>query len=145
MLTPAEKHFLDRQRVARLATADATGLPHVIPVCFALDGRSLYITIDEKPKRAGAELKRLRNIRANPNVALVADHYAEDWTRLAWIMLHGEAAILEPTGATTVEHGNAQALLKARYAQYQKMNLAGLPVIAVRLSRVTSWGNLNCS
>lgn len=145
MLSPRERGFLDRQRVARLATADAAGAPHVIPVCFALDGASLYITIDEKPKRPGAELKRLRNIRENPNVAVVADRYDEDWTELGWLMLRGKAEILEPSGATAAEHSKAQALLKSRYSQYARMNLAGLPVIAIRLSRVTSWGKLDAS
>lgn len=147
MLTPREKAFLDRQRVARLATADASGAPHVVPVCFVLDGATLYITIDEKPKRPGAELKRLRNIRENPQVAVVADHYAEDWTQLAWIMLRGHAEILEPAPAVGKgvqdEHRKAQSLLKARYPQYFRMLLTELPVIAIRIDKATSWGQLD--
>ncbi len=147
MLTQREKAFLDRQRVARLATADARGAPHVVPVCFVLDGTTFYITIDEKPKRSGVELKRLRNIRENAQVAVVADRYAEDWTQLAWVMLRGRAEILEPgliAGKTSEdEHRMAQSLLKARYSQYARMSLAGLPVIAVRIENASSWGHLD--
>lgn len=145
MLSPREHSFLASQRIARLATADAAGAPHAVPVCFAIDGTSLYITIDEKPKRPGAELKRLRNIRENPKVAVIADHYDEDWSQLAWVMLRGVAGILEPasTDATIVaEHARAQSLLIARYPQYARMALADLPVIAMRVGSVTSWGNL---
>src|SRR5215469_12754673 len=93
LLSEDERCFLTAARVAHLATADRAARPHVVPVCFALDGASLYITIDEKPKR-GARLKRLRNIEENPEVALVADRYDEDWTRLGWVMLRGHAEIL---------------------------------------------------
>ena len=135
----AERRFLDTRRVARLATADGTGAPHVVPVCFALFRDSVYITIDEKPKRGGG-LKRLANIAGNPVVALVADRYDDgDWSRLAWVMLRGRAEILE-AGA---EHGEAQALLRARYPQYRAMALAPLPVIAIRIERTTSWGTLD--
>jgi PPOX class probable F420-dependent enzyme len=75
MLTRAQRRFLESRRVAHLATADAAGAPHVVPVCFVVDDGSVHITIDEKPKRvAGSALKRLRNIAENPRVALVADH-----------------------------------------------------------------------
>ncbi|HUH85120.1 MAG TPA: TIGR03668 family PPOX class F420-dependent oxidoreductase [Stellaceae bacterium] len=135
----AERRFLETQRVAHLATADARGVPHVVPVCFALAEGVLYITIDEKPKRNdGRPLKRLRNIAENPAVAVVADRYDEDWTRLGWVMLRGHAEIL----AGGAEHDRAQALLCARYPQFHAMNLASHPVIALRLERVASWGNL---
>jgi len=140
MLSEAERQFLDRRRVAHLATADADGTPHVVPVCFALSGDTVHIAIDRKPKRGPARsLKRLRNIAANPRVSLVADVYDDaDWPRLGWVMLHGRAEILED-GA---EHADAQARLKARYPQLAAMDLAGLPVIAVRIERATSWGEL---
>ncbi len=115
------------------------GNPHVVPVCFAIAGDSLYITIDEKPKRAGGRpLKRLRNMMDNPSTAFVADRYDEDWTRLGWVMLRGRAEIL----ADGAEHDSAQAILRDRYPQYRAMQLAELPVIALRIERVTSWGNL---
>jgi PPOX class probable F420-dependent enzyme len=84
VLSPKETSFLVRQRVARLATADRAGEPHAIPVCFAYDGRLIHIALDEKPKNVPAtRLKRVRNILENPNVALVADRYLEDWNLLA--------------------------------------------------------------
>ncbi len=110
-----------------------------MPVCFAISGASLYITIDEKPKRAGARLKRLENIAANPAAAVVVDRYDEDWTRLAWVMLRGRAEIL--TGGE--EHAAAQAQLRARYPQLKAMRIELQPVIALRIERVTSWGNLD--
>jgi len=138
MLTPPQRHFLDAARVAHLATADAAGVPHVVPVCYAVGGNAFYVTIDEKPKRRDVPLKRLRNIMENPAVAATVDRWDEDWTRLAWVMLRGRAEILSD-GA---EHDSAQALLRERYAQYRAMDLAPLPVIAVRIERVTSWGRL---
>jgi PPOX class probable F420-dependent enzyme len=138
MLNEARRRFLESRPVAHLATADKDGRPHVVPVCFALGETALYITIDEKPKGDPRGLKRLRNIAENPNVAVVADRYDEDWTRLGWVMLRGRAEILD-TGA---EHDRAQELLRARYAQYRDMQLRGLPVIAIRITRVASWGNL---
>jgi PPOX class probable F420-dependent enzyme len=84
-------------------------------------------------------LKRLRNIIDNPVAAFVADRWDEDWTRLGWVMLRGPAEIL----ADGAEHDRAQALLRSRYPQYQGMALDDLPVIAMRIERVTSWGNLS--
>lgn len=140
MLSSAERQFVATRRVARLATADRRGAPHVVPVCFALMDDTLYITIDEKPKRAAARpLKRLRNIAENPAVAIVFDHYDEDWTRLAWVMLRGPAEIL----GDGAEHDQAQAALRTRYRQLNAMHLEKLPVIAVRIARVTSWGALS--
>jgi PPOX class probable F420-dependent enzyme len=137
MFSDHERRFLADRRVGHLATADRAGVPHVVPVCFALADEVLYITIDEKPKRTGP-LKRLRNIAENPAVAVVVDRYDDDWTRLGWVMLRGRGDIL--TGGD--EHGQAQAALRARYPQLNDMEITSLPVIAVRLERVTSWGNL---
>jgi PPOX class probable F420-dependent enzyme len=138
MLSQLERSFLATKRVGHLATANARGIPHVVPVCFAVVGDSAYITIDEKPKGA-APLKRVRNILENPAVALVVDRYDEDWTRLGWVMLRGRGEILESGD----EHDQAQALLRARYAQLRAMRIEGLPVIAIRVERATSWGNLS--
>jgi PPOX class probable F420-dependent enzyme len=140
MLSQIERRFLAERRVAHLATADLHGVPHVVPVCFAISQATLYITIDEKPKRqAGTALKRLRNIAENPAVAVVVDRYDEDWTRLGWIMLRGHAEILD----AGTEHDGAQALLRSRYPQLQAMRIAEHPVIAVRIERTTSWGDLS--
>ncbi len=138
-LTALERRFVDSQRIGHLATADAEGEPHVVPVCFGLLEDRLYITIDRKPKRERAQpLKRLSNIAANPRTAIVFDRYDEDWRRLAWVMLRGRAEILT-SGA---EHDRAQALLRSRYEQYAAMPIEELPVIAIDIERVTSWGDL---
>jgi PPOX class probable F420-dependent enzyme len=138
ILTDVQRGFLDASRVAHLATADRNGAPHLVPVCFCLRDLSLYITVDEKPKRADVPLKRLRNIRDNPAVAVSVDRWHEDWTRLGWIMLRGTAGILTEGD----EHDRAQDTLRERYPQYRTMELAPLPVIAVRIARVLSWGRL---
>lgn len=134
-------NWLACQRVARLATADRQGAPHVVPVCFALSGnrRAIYIAIDEKPKSGTKPLKRLRNLAENPQAAVMADQYAEDWSQLGWVLVRGRADILQH-GA---EHDGAQALLTWKYPQYQDMTLDPLPVIALRVRRWTWWGRLD--
>jgi len=139
VLSDQQARFLASCRVGHLATADARAAPHLVPVCFVVSEGVLYITIDQKPKGDVRALKRLRNIIENPVAAFVADRWDEDWTRLGWIMLRGVAEIL----AAGAEHDRAQALLRERYHQYQGMALDGLPVIAIRIERVTSWGNLS--
>jgi PPOX class probable F420-dependent enzyme len=140
MLSDGERRFLAQQRIAYLATADRGAVPHVVPVCFAVAGGTLYITIDEKPKRRPASaLKRLRNIAENPAVAVVVDRYHEDWARLGWVMLRGRAEILREGQ----EHQDAQDLLRSRYPQLAAMQIATYPVIAVRIERTTSWGDLS--
>lgn len=137
-LTEPQIAFLSGRRVGRLATADAKGRPHVIPVCYASDGDAIYVAIDAKPKRvAPARLKRLANIRENPKVALVVDDYSEDWTRLAYLMIQGEAAILE-SGA---EHDRALVLLRAKYPQYNAMSLENRPVIRIIVERAVGWAS----
>jgi len=140
VLSDHERRFLLTRRVGHLATADSRAVPHVVPVCFTISQSTLYITIDEKPKRvAGPALKRVRNIERNPMVAIMVDRYDEDWTQLGWVMLRGRAEILR-AGA---EHGRAQELLRSRYRQLAAMKIAELPVIAVRVQQVTNWGNLS--
>jgi PPOX class probable F420-dependent enzyme len=139
VLSDGARAFCDRCRVARLATADAKGVPHLVPVCYAIAGDSLYITIDEKPKRTDIPLKRLRNIAENPEIAVTMDRWDEDWQHLAWVMLRGRAEIL-PEGA---EHDQAQEWLRERYPQYRAMDLAPLPVIAMRIARASAWGDLD--
>jgi len=139
MLSDQQVRFLASCRVGHLATADARAVPHLVPVCFVVSEGALYITIDQKPKGDPRGLKRLRNIVENPLAAFVADRYDEDWARLGWVMLRGPAEIL----VDGAEHDRAQALLRSRYRQYQGMALDDLPVIALRIERVTSWGNLS--
>ena len=143
MLTPPQRRFLHQSRVAHLATADAKGAPHLVPVCFTVECENLYITIDEKPKRQDIPLKRLRNIQENPEIAVTADRWDEDWTRLVWVMLRGPAEILRADVPNdSAEHDHAQALLREKYPQYSTMALEDLPVIAMRIKRVLSWGDL---
>ncbi|HTZ37194.1 MAG TPA: TIGR03668 family PPOX class F420-dependent oxidoreductase [Stellaceae bacterium] len=139
MLSPVQRRFVETRRVGHLATADAGGAPYLVPVCFGLGETTLYITIDEKPKRRGAPLKRVRNILDNPKAAFIVDRYDEDWTRLGWVILRGSGEILYD-GA---EHDRAQALIVARYPQVRAMRIADLPVIALRIAHVASWGDLS--
>jgi PPOX class probable F420-dependent enzyme len=139
MLTDQQRRFLDAERVACLATADAAGRPHVVPICYALMGDSVYFTIDEKPKKKpGASLKRLANLRENPFAALLVDRYDEDWSRLGWVMVQGRAEVLE--GGP--EHDLAQVGLRDRYPQLATMRIEALPVVAVRIDHIASWGQL---
>ena len=119
----------DDARVARLATVDLRGLPHVVPICFVIDGDVLYSAVDEKPKRT-RQLQRLRNIEANPRVEVLIDHYDEDWSRLWWVRLRGTARVTEDPGAIS--------LLAAKYPQYAERPPAG-PVIAVAVEERVDW------
>jgi PPOX class probable F420-dependent enzyme len=131
--------FIESQRVGRLATVDEHGRPHAVPVCFALDGDIVYSAIDEKPKRAGAKLRRLRNIEAQPQVQLLVDIYDDaDWSRLRYVQLRGRARIIDAGD----EHVRAIALLRGRYAQYEAMALEERPVIAIDVERVVEWHGL---
>ena len=141
MLTSEQRHFLDSRPVGHLATVDKASMPHVVPVCFALANESVYITIDQKPKRTNRPLQRVKNIQANSSVALVVDKYDDDWTRLGWVMLRGCAEIIE-SGA---EHDSAQRLLRERYPQLRAMRIESLSVIAIRVEKVSAWGNLQPS
>ena len=142
VLSPEETVFLVRQRVARLATADGEGKPHAVPVCFAYTPGAVYIALDEKPKDVPpTRLKRVRNILENPNVALVADRYAEDWSLLAYVMVRGQADLVQPDAAG--EHAAAVRLLRGKYHQYENMRIEANPVIAIRPERAASWGALD--
>jgi PPOX class probable F420-dependent enzyme len=138
MLSPAQSRFVESQRVAHLATADASGRPHVVPVCFTYLEGHIYIAIDEKPKRS-LGLKRLRNIEENPQAALMLDRYDEDWSRLGWVLVQGTASLL----ASGPTHAEAVAALRDKYAQYREMALEERPVIEITVERVSSWGDLS--
>ena len=142
ILDPDQTAFLVRQRVARLATADASGEPHAIPVCFAYTPDAIYIALDKKPKGVSpTRLKRVSNILENPQVALIADHYSEDWGQLGFVMVRGRAELLEPG---TNEHSAAVRLLRGKYHQYEGMKLDA-PVISIRPEKVASWGALDAT
>lgn len=136
-LTPHASRLISSARVAHLATADKNGRPHVIPICYVFDGKCFYSPIDEKPKRVTAsKLKRLRNIRENPQVALLIDRYDEDWAKLAYVLVTGRARLL----ASGSKHRNAVNHLRRKYSQYRKMSIDRLPMILIRPTRVTTWG-----
>jgi PPOX class probable F420-dependent enzyme len=124
---------VDRARVGRLATVDAEGRPHLVPICFALDGEVLYSAVDQKPKRS-RRLRRLENIRKNPAVTVLVDHYEEDWSRLWWVRLQGEARVLDDGS----ESERALRLLAEKYAQYRREPPAG-PVVRLDIREWRGW------
>jgi PPOX class probable F420-dependent enzyme len=120
--------------LAHLATADEHGRPHLVPMVFVLRGQTIYSAVDSKPKRTRS-LRRLANVAANPRVAVLVDHYAEDWESLWWVRADGTGRVLD---ATDAEGREALALLSARHAQYREQPPAG-PVLAVDVERWSSW------
>ena len=140
-MTPRQRQFLEKGHVGRLATTSPDGRPHVVPVCYALDGPAIWIALDEKPKAvAPRRLARVRNILANPHAALVVDHYDHsDWSQLGWVMVRGTATLVS-TGAG---HGGAISALRRRYRQYRDMRLEECLLICIAATRVTDWGKLD--
>lgn len=120
-------------RVARFATADADGRPHLVPVTFAVDGDRVFFAVDSKPKRS-TNLKRLRNIAENPAVALLADEYDDDWSHLWWVRGDGTARVL----ADEKELAGALELLQERYSQYRADAPEG-PVVEIHVSQWSGW------
>jgi PPOX class probable F420-dependent enzyme len=123
------------ERVARLTTVGADGRPHLVPVVFAVDGDTLYTAVDDVKPKATQRLRRLRNIAENPAVALLADHYDDDWSALWWVRADGTARVLDPGDP---EAGRARALLAERYEPYRAAPPPG-PVIAVAVERWRGW------
>lgn len=129
---------MQQQRVARLATVDIDGNPHVIPVCYAFDGTRFYTPLDEKPKRVESyQLQRVRNITAHATVALVIDQYDDDWSQLGYVLIRGQAELIPPE--QTSIHAQALVLLRERYVQYRSMALEKYAIIAITPAQVTSW------
>ena len=136
-LSTAQARWLATARTGHLATADAGEGPHVIPVCYAFDGRAIFSVLDQKPKRvAPARLRRVRNIMANPRAALVVDHYDEDWSRLGYILVIGRAELLLEGD----ERVGAIRMLRDKYRQYRSMDIDSSPVIKITPVRVVAWG-----
>jgi PPOX class probable F420-dependent enzyme len=137
-LSPRLVARLRRARVGRLGTVDARGRPHVVPICFTADTETIYHAIDRKPKaRPPERLARVRNIAMNPHVALLVDHYEENWRRLWFVLVRGRARLVRGGRA----HARGLALLRRKYVQYRGHMLAedGL-VIAIRPVSVAIWG-----
>jgi len=116
--------------VARLATASADGVPHVVPIVFAVDGDTIFSAVDGKPKRSRS-LKRLANIEANPRVSVLVDSYDEDWSRLWWVRADGVCSVLESSAA-------AVSALRAKYPQYRQVALGG-PFLHIAVARWSDW------
>jgi PPOX class probable F420-dependent enzyme len=126
---------LTAARVARLATTDPDGRPHLVPIVFALDGDTLYTAVDRKPKRS-SKLRRIENARVRPDVTILFDHYDEDWSRLWWIRLRGRARVLDEGS----ERERALGLLREKYPQYHSEPPEG-PVLAVDVTDVREWSS----
>jgi len=133
MDTVEMRRRLSDSMVARLATIGLDGRPHIVPITFALGDDELYFAVDHKPKRT-VNLQRLRNIEANPAVSVLADHYENDWNRLWWVRVDGQARIVNAG-----EHREkAITLLSSRYEQYRSVPPAG-PVVAIAVERLSGW------
>jgi PPOX class probable F420-dependent enzyme len=126
---------LTAARVARLATIDPDGRPHLVPIVFAVEDDTLYSPVDRKPKRS-QRLRRIENARARPDVTILVDHYDDDWDKLWWIRVRGRARVLDHGE----ERERALALLAAKYPQYEREPPDG-PVLAVDLTEERSWSS----
>lgn len=140
MIAGQEYQYIEQARIGRLGTADEEGRPHVVPICFALVDDHVVTPIDEKPQRVSPdELRRSQNICENPRVALVVDHYTEDWDRLGWVQVRGSA-----TRCSSGEepHSVGVSALEEKYDQYAEQNLDARPLIRIIPGSVRSWGRL---
>ena len=132
-MTPQERQYVERARVARLATVRPDGTPHVVAVTFAVHGGTVVTAVDDKPKRS-EELQRLRNLEERPAAALLVDHYDDDWSKLWWVRLDGVAEVVRHEPRRTTE----LAPLVAKYPQYRESPPRG-PVIVMTVRSATSW------
>ncbi len=136
------KTIIDKAMVARLATVDSECKPHLIPVVFVYDNDYYFIPIDKKTKRSKPEnLKRVKNIQQNPNVALLIDEYNEDWRKLYFIMIQGKASIIGGKESELALLEKAHKLLSSKYVQYQKIGI-GEYIIMIVPQKVITWKNV---
>lgn len=141
MFQSQQREYVESARVGRLATADADGRPHVVPVCFALVDDNVVTAIDEKPQDVSpGELRRSRDIGENPRVALVVDHYTEEWSRLGWVQIRGTATRCGPDREA---HADGVCALREKYRQYREHELESRPLIRIAPGTVRSWGHLD--
>lgn len=120
-------------RVARMSTVDGEGNPHLVPVTFAVREDTVVIAVDAKPKRS-KELKRLRNIEANPSVCLLVDEYSEDWSRLWWVRADGHATVCREDERMRIPID----WLAEKYPQYVRSRPDG-PVIEIEIRNWSGW------
>ena len=141
MFDAAERRYLETAPLGRLATADDRGRPHAVPVCYALVDDGIVSPIDEKPKAVPpGDLRRVRDVRSNPAVALVVDHYTTDWSALGWVQVRGTASYREPEASGG--HDRHATALERKYDQYGSHDLADRPLIHIDPGEVRSWGRL---
>jgi PPOX class probable F420-dependent enzyme len=134
------RQFIETHRVGRLATADSSGHPAVVPICYVYDGTVFYSAIDAKPKQVAPErLQRIRNIQRNPHVSLLIDDYSENWNELAYVQIRGTADIIAPDGSMAAEHRRAIDELRLKYAQYRSMSIDQSWVIRILPNRIHAW------
>jgi len=136
-----QREILESARVARMATVDEAGKPHIVPICYAFVSGLIYTPIDKKPKSVSADtLKRINNIRSNPYISFIVDKYYEDWSRLYFLKLSGLASLIEKGD----EYENSLLSLCEKYSQYRDMDLLnlGLPLIKISPQRIVSWGDI---
>ena len=136
-LVSADRTLLGEARRATLATIDPAGRPRLVPICFVLIGDVIWSPLDEKPKASSdpRRLARVRDIEVRPSVALLVDHWSEEWSELAWLRIRGSATIVEPRDVPS----EVVAALRAKYPQYADHDLEHRPMIAITIERVTSW------
>ncbi|MEV4969739.1 TIGR03668 family PPOX class F420-dependent oxidoreductase [Streptomyces scopuliridis] len=132
----AREHF-SRARIARLATIDADGRPHLVPAVFALTGDTVAFAVDHKPK-SSTRLKRLANIRAHPEVCLLVDGYDEDWDRLWWARADGRATVLPPAEDSAASARYVGLLTRKYRRQYADRPPEG-PVVEIAVARWSGW------
>ena len=145
LLNPAELAFLVAARRAILATIDPDGQPRLVPICFIVEAVAdeplrLLTPLDDKPKATDDKraLARVRDIAARPAVSVLVERWDEDWTRLAWLRLHGSGILLEPSDVPA----DAVARLRTKYPQYATHDLESSPIIAIKVVLASSWGAL---
>ena len=142
------KAIIDKARVARLATVDSECMPHLVPVVFAFDGEHYYIPIDKKTKQDPSKperLKRVKNIQANPNVALLIDEYNENWSKLYFVMIQGRASLIsnakgEQQNELSLLLAKSHKLLSEKYHHYQNIGI-GEYVIMIYPLKIITWKN----
>lgn len=139
IITPDIEEFIQRVRVARLATIDSEFKPYLVPVVFVFDGNHFFIPVDEKRKKTKPEkLRRIKNIQGNPNVALLIDEYSEDWSRLAFVMIQGTASVVKCRPQADIQLKQALKELTTKYTQYQKIGTGEMCII-IKPEKVASW------
>ena len=131
-----EKEFIHNHEIAHLSTVDKNGNPHIVPIVYAYDGDLVYTPIDSKPKKIeGTEIQRVKNIRNNSSVSVVIDDYSENWDKLSWVQIRGNAELT--TEGPLFDKG--ADLIINKYPQYAEMDLNISMIIVVNPKRIVSW------